>query len=363
MKKYVHHSYPELRQAKNGYWYIWHDRNGRDSLETKDKILARQRFAVRKQEQREQDLQEHKPREERTVKEFTEEYLKWRAGDQKEANTVAVDGVALRLLLDHVGNKAMSAIDAKDVDTFHAWLLSSKEVRTPTGKKKTKAGCSKATVNIYIRHLKIAFRTAHRWGYLTNNLYAGVKQYTENEKQIVPLTEEQITEILLPSITDIDFRRLITLYLYLGGRGYEICRADASQIVTHEETGRKFLSIQRTKTHRARLVPIPAAALSIVDELPKEGPLFPRWKRVDTVSHKLKKCLRACGLGHMWLHGLRHTYISRHIMAGTPSRAVMQLAGQTSEKVMKKYEHFSPGYLLDVADTLDFSGNGGKKSA
>jgi len=361
-KHYQRHNYPELRQADNGYYYIWYSKAARESLKTKNKVLAKQAFAIKKQAKRDEDLKNLRPKEEKSLKEFIEEYTKWRATEQKEPNTVTMDGQALGLLLEHVGNKTMSAIEPRDIDLFHSWLMSPKPIRTKTGKK-IKPGCATTTVNLYMRHLKVAWKTALRWGYITQDLYAGRKPYPEDDKEIVPLTEEQITEVLLPSIPDkyADFRDLIAMYLYLGGRGYEICQADASHIITHESTGRRFLSIPKTKTHRARMVPIPAAALEIVDRLPEEGPLFPRWRRVDTVSHKLKKYLRACGLGHMWLHGLRHTAISHHIMRGTPTRAVMQLVGQTSEKVMRKYEHFAPGYLVEVSDALDFSGNNGKK--
>ena len=41
---------PILRQAKNGYWYIWHDRNGRDSLE--DQRQDPRATAVRSEENR-----------------------------------------------------------------------------------------------------------------------------------------------------------------------------------------------------------------------------------------------------------------------------------------------------------------------
>jgi integrase len=357
VKSYDRHSYPELRQGANGYWYVYFDWKTRESLKTKDKHIARQAFAVKKQERRDEKLQALKPKVERTLKTFIEEYIEFRAGEKKEKNTVDMDSLALRLLLEYVGNKAMSAIDPKNIDLFHAWLMAPRKVKTPTGKEKIKKGCEKTTVNIYIRHLKVAFKAAMRWGYIAENLYANIKQYKEEEKRIKPLTEYEITNILLPAIPEkfADFKHLIEMYLYLGGRGYEICQADASQIVSIGDDERKFFAIPKTKTHRDRMVPIPKAALPIIEQLPKRGPLFPRWQKVQTVSHKLKRYLRACGLGHMWLHGLRHTNISHLTMKGVPAKAIMELVGQTTEKALNKYRHLAPDYLMEVSDKLDFS--------
>ena len=283
-----------------------------------------------------------------------EEYLPYRASDGKEPNTVDMDSLALRLLVEYLGDKVISEIEPQDIDLFHAWLMSNKKMRTPAGNDKVKKGCTKASVNAYIRHLKIAWKTATRWGYVRDNLYAKVKQYRIEDKAVVPLTREEITEILLPSIPDkyTDFRDLIALYLYLGGRGYEICQAHANQLI--EVNGRKMFAIPKTKTHKARVTPILREALPIIDRLPAKGPLFPRWQRVQTVSHKLKKYLRACGLGHQWLHGLRHTNISHLTMAGVPTRAIMDLVGQTQESTLQRYRHLSPEYLIEVADGVSF---------
>ncbi|HUJ89062.1 MAG TPA: phage integrase SAM-like domain-containing protein [Syntrophorhabdales bacterium] len=355
-KKYGRHEYPELRQAKNGYFYVWYDRWKRDSLKTTDKDIAVQIFALKKREKRDEDLEKLQPKTTKKLAAFETEYVKWRRESGKEANTVRADSLALRLLLESVGDIPLNDITVKDIDQFHAWLRQPKPTRTKTGKAKVKDGCSASTVNMHIRHLKVAFKKALAWGYVVANIYADVKQDKVEEKKVRPLTRDQVNNVLLPVIPAAydDFKHLIEMYLYLGGRGCEICQADASQIVK-SESGRKFLWIPKTKTHKERWVPIPTAALPILDLLPKDGPLWPRWQNVETVSKKLKKYLRACGLGHMWLHGLRHTNISMQIMKGTPTRAVMAIVGQTSEKAMKRYEHLDPDYLAEVSDTLDFT--------
>jgi integrase len=352
----MRHQYPLMRQAANGYWYIWYGRLKRESLKTRDKRIAAQVFARKKQERRDQKLLALRPKAERRLAEFITEYTTWRADERKSAATVDMDGLALRLLLEHAGNKSMSLIRPKDVDMFHAWLMQPKKITTPAKREKTKGGCARTTVNVYIRHLKVAFKRALRWGYIIENPYADVKQYSEDRKEPPFLTEREIKETLLPAIKpkDRDFKLMIEVYLYTGCRGAEVCRMQRRDFVMDGETGRLFVVIPKTKTHRARRIPVPAAMLPILDELPALGYLFPRWRNVQTVSKKLKRYLRSVGLSHMYLHGLRHTTTSHLTMKGVPDKAKMQMLGHTQASTLKRYEHLSPDYLIEIADKLSF---------
>jgi len=132
MKKYEHHTCPELRQANNGYWYIWFNKRDRESLKTKYRNIAHQVSAIKKQEKRDADAEALKPKEEEGLKVFMEEYLEFRKVDGKEHHTVDLDSLSLRLLLEHAGDKPMSAVEERDRDLFHAWLQSDKQIKTST---------------------------------------------------------------------------------------------------------------------------------------------------------------------------------------------------------------------------------------
>jgi integrase len=344
-----------MRQSDNGYWYIWYNRVDRETLKTRNKRIAAQVFAIKCQEKRDEKLRSLTPKVEKPFKEFITEYTKWRAEEGKSAKTVDMDDLALRLLLEHTGNKNMGMISTHDVDTFHAAIMQSRKYKTPTGKEKVKQGCAKSTVNVYIRHLKVAFNRATRWGYILTNPYTDVKQYTEDEHEVPFLTQFQITDVLLPAIEEPDFRSMILVYLYTGCRGSEVCNMHRRDISIDEDTGRIFITIPKTKTHRARRIPISKALADVVATLPAKGYLFPRWRHVQTVSKKLKRYLRQVGLGHMWLHGLRHTTTSHLTMKGVPDRAKMEMLGHTQASTLKRYDHLSPDYLIEVADKLDFT--------
>jgi hypothetical protein len=174
--------YPELRQAANGYWYIWYDRLDRESLKTKDKRIATITFNTKKREKRDQKVRALTAESELNLGDFIKEYAKLRAGDKRPA-TVAMDELALGRLLSYVGNIPLSRISEKDIDNFHAFLLRPQVIKTPKGKEKTKKGCEKTTINVYIRHLKVAFKKAMRWGHLAKNPYQDVQQFTTDDKK------------------------------------------------------------------------------------------------------------------------------------------------------------------------------------
>ncbi len=59
-------------------------------------------------------------------------------------------------------------------------------------------------------------------------------------------------------------------------------------------------------------------------------------------------------MGHMWLHGLRHTNISHLTMKGLPEAAIMKMTGHAQQNTLKRYRHLARDYLAYAADKLSF---------
>ena len=346
-----------MRQGSNGYWYIYWTNRDRESLKTRDKNIARQVFNLRKLETRDAELQAL-AKKAPTLQGFHDEYIAFRKGEGNAKATVDNDSLALRSLLEYTGDKLISDIDSRDVDKFHAWLMTPRMIKTPKGKDKLFDGCKKASVNCYIRHLKSAFNRAVRWGYIAKSPYGGIKQYPEPEQPFRELTDTEIREKLLPAIKEVDFRLMIQACLQLGARGGEICAAHRDWI-TEEESGdggkRKWLVFPDTKRHMSRKVPIGPEMEAILSQLPEKGYLFPRWRRVQTVSHKLKKILRKIGRGDQWLHGLRHNTATKLSRNGHPLRARMKLLGHKQMSTMLRYDHSDDRDLIAAGDSLHFT--------
>ena len=56
--------------------------------------------------------------------------------------------------------------------------------------------------------------------------------------------------------------------------------------------------------------------------------------------------------GFTW-HGLRHTWATWHVQAGTPLDVLQKLGGWSSYSMVLRYGHHSPGYLAGFADNVE----------
>ncbi len=286
-----------MRQI-NGYWYIFWTNTVRDSLHTKDKDLAAQVFNVRRRERRDEELQKLGPKTCPALSDFIAEYKKYRESDGCAESTVDNDILSLSSLRAFTGDMLLSDISRRDIDLFHADLQKPKIVETKTGKQIRTQGCRRTSVNAYIRHIKHAFYKAQEWGYIEKNPYEKYKPYDEPEQPFKELTDLEIREKLLPAIKEDDFRAMIQMYLQVGARASELCTAHRDWVVEIEDRNgvpRKWLIFPETKRHQSRKVPIGEDLETIIEKLPREGYLFPRWRKPQSVSHKLKKILRSTG--------------------------------------------------------------------
>jgi integrase len=63
-------------------------------------------------------------------------------------------------------------------------------------------------------------------------------------------------------------------------------------------------------------------------------------------------CARAGIAPGFSFHGLRHTWASWHIMAGTPPEVLKEMGGWADLKMVMRYSHLAPGYVAGYADNV-----------
>ena len=76
-----------------------------------------------------------------------------------------------------------------------------------------------------------------------------------------------------------------------------------------------------------------------------------------------RKAVKATGLSDFRFHDLRHTWASRHIQAGTPLHALMELGGRSDPAMVRKYAHFSAAHLNEFAENITRRGEFGTNPA
>jgi integrase len=65
-----------------------------------------------------------------------------------------------------------------------------------------------------------------------------------------------------------------------------------------------------------------------------------------------RNALKRAGLTDFRFHDLRHTWATRHIQAGTPLHALMEMGGWKDVGMVRKYAHFSAAHLQAYAENL-----------
>ncbi|MCZ6669560.1 MAG: tyrosine-type recombinase/integrase, partial [Acidobacteria bacterium] len=77
--------------------------------------------------------------------------------------------------------------------------------------------------------------------------------------------------------------------------------------------------------------------------------------KLHSVKNSWKKACRKAGLADengkpmLRFHDLRHTFASRHVMAGTPLFTVSKLLNHKNPNTIKRYAHLSPEYRQEIA--------------
>lgn len=62
------------------------------------------------------------------------------------------------------------------------------------------------------------------------------------------------------------------------------------------------------------------------------------------------KAMREAGIEDFTWHGLRHTWASWHVMAGTPLEVLQKLGGWARFEMVLRYAHLSSGFVQQYAE-------------
>lgn len=73
-------------------------------------------------------------------------------------------------------------------------------------------------------------------------------------------------------------------------------------------------------------------------------------------NHAWRKALKRAGIDDFRFHDLRHTWATRHIIAGTPIEVLKELGGWSSIDMVLKYAHFGGDRLAEYACNIEQSG-------
>lgn len=146
-------------------------------------------------------------------------------------------------------------------------------------------------------------------------------------------------------------RAMATLAISTGLRQANVFRLEWSQVDLKRRVA--WIHADQAKSGKAIAVPLSNEALRVLrGQLGKhERWVFPhRGKPVSEIKTGWKAALKRAGIQNFTWHGLRHTWATWHIMAGTPLEVLQKLGGWADIRMVLKYAHMDPGYLAQYAN-------------
>ena len=198
--------------------------------------------------------------------------------------------------------------------------------------------------------LKNLFTMAVRWNRVSKNPVKQVKLFSENNGRQRWLTLDEEAELL--KNCDHQLKTLVMLALDTGFRASEL-RSLSWQSIDFQH-GNIAVASGYTKNGEPRNNPMTRR----LEEALRQ------WKAVCNGSELLfgsyryrrpfVKARDAAGLGKdVCFHTLRHTYISRLILAGANIRTVQELAGHKTITMTMRYSHLGPAHKRQAVELLD----------
>lgn len=231
------------------------------------------------------------------------------------------------------------------------WLA---ELQASTGRKDhSLKPASAETKAKALRALKGAVEIAARGGLIDKNPIKGVTVTRRNKRDPRFLRVEQLKHLAecMPG-----YETMIMVMGTAGPRIGEVCAFNVEDV----DARRGRLRVRRSKSGRARDVPVPASLMERLD-VSRGGaePLFltPMGKRVrvDNWRHRVFNpgCIKA-GLPGLVPHDLRHTAASLMIASGASVKDVQAVLGHASAKItLDLYAGLFDERLDDVSARMD----------
>jgi integrase len=261
---------------------------------------------------------------------------------QKDKRSWGSDDSMLRNhLLPHFGNSHLDKISQQAIIDFHHGMKAK--------------GYALGTANRVLVLLKYMFNLAIKWEIpgVKVNPAAGVKLYEANARErFLTAKETQRLFAQLDKSRNTQLKYIVPLLLLLGCRKRELLDSRWEEF----DLDRRSWRIPMTKSGKARRVPLPKAAVEILNQLP-------RWPNCPYVipnpdshlpfvqMHKAwDNARKAAGLPEVRIHDLRHSMASNMVNSGRSLYEVAKVLGHSQLKTTQRYAHLSQETLLAAVD-------------
>ena len=214
---------------------------------------------------------------------------------------------------------------------------------------------SAATVNRLLVLLRYMFNLAIRWhtaGVVANPTATHkLKRLSNHRERFLSAAETQQLIAAVNASPNRMLRFIIPFLLLTGARKREVLDAQWRDV----DAARSFWRISKTKSGRERNVPLSAAAIALLDTVPRRRDcdwIFANPKTLKpyvSIFSSWDTARTAAGLAEVRVHDLRHSFASFLVNAGCSLYEVQKILGHSSVIMTQRYSHLSQDSLLRAA--------------
>jgi integrase len=111
----------------------------------------------------------------------------------------------------------------------------------------------------------------------------------------------------------------------------------------------QLATLPLTKNGRVRTVPLSKAATSVLEALPRSGPVVFDLSR-EALKQAWARAVRRAKISDLHFHDLRHEAISRLFELGLEMPEVMMISGHTDPRMLVRYTHLNARKLVAKLD-------------
>lgn len=219
---------------------------------------------------------------------------------------------------------------------------------------------SPQTFNHYLILIKGMLNKAVLWKKLTKNpLVEFKKMKTRAGRQVRFFDDLELLKI--ENVADELMQKVVKILLHTGLRRSELVYLEWDDVKLED----KLIHVQakpdfgfHTKSDKPRSIPINSDLEAILNDLTVCGRfLFDNGKNQplhcpDYYTKEFMRILKQAEIGNANLHTLRHTFVSKLVMAGVDLTTVKELAGHANITTTMRYAHLSPDHRARAVEML-----------
>ena len=275
----------------------------------------------------------------------------WRQSRLNESPARSWDEAALRWL-DEKAHKATIEKDMQQLEWLHPFLsgqrlpaITGDVIRAILERKRKETSAS--TANHYLALIRAILRRSHRWGWLDS--VPTFEPYQVQSQRLRWLTQEEAARLLqeLPRhLADMAEFSLLTGLRQSNVTGLEWAQVDMQRRCA-------WIHPDQAKARKPIPVSLNDQAIQVLRRQIGNHTLavftYKGQPVTQTNTKAWRNALKRAGIEGFTWHGLRHTWASWHVQAGTPLLVLQQMGGWASLDMVQRYAHLSADHVAQYA--------------